>query len=843
MSDQGDYDEDTSRRKYTGPYTSTHPIPTVQKYRERKEQRERVGTPVEEEDRKEESKTHKAFKAVEGIIKNEDGTAGSNEVYKAQNRNVTTGHQDKEREDEQEADKDGDQDTSAGQKDPKPHRPSDETTDPRQKRKNMKHIKRDATGREVTDPVTHLPVIIHDSTGKDLKKLPENIPSVGSLPRNATGLSAASKSDAQLDSERKEIQEGHEAMEKLFPPPEFDVAEEELVKMYQHAVKMALGSFVGFTSLLFFIMQMYYSRKMAKSRGDKNTANWWSGLVMPALMMGLSVGVGSALVWFTSGWLGKNVRGVWQDEVWDAARGEEQENVESSIPESTQWLNSLLSSVWPLINPDLFTSLADTLEDVMQASLPKLVRMISVEDLGQGSEAIRILGVKWLPTGAAARSVSVDGKLKSAKDSQETSDRRAPGEGSIEKDEKEDADGGNEKDHSKDETEEQDEENIAEGLEAEQGDFVNMELAFAYRARSSGKSLRAKAKNAHLYLAFYLPGGIKLPVWVELRGIIGTMRMRLQLTPDPPFFSLATITFLGQPKADLSCVPLTKHGLNIMDVPLISSFVQSSIDAALAEYVAPKSLTLDLKDMLVGDDFKKDTNTRGIIVVKIKKAEGFKEGDGSFGPLRKGSSDPYVTVGWGKFGKPVSSTRVIEKEMHPFWNEMAWVLVGPAELNAQERLKLQLWDSDTTTADDNLGAVEVDLRQLMEDSKTKGKMCDRHDELTGTDGEEKMPGHLDWAVGYFPKTRITPDQLASQSEDPDIRSIDQLKQKVNKKAERKLREANLRDESDEIEQQKSRDYKEREDQLIISAPPPEDYRSGILSIQIHNITGKALFPD
>ena len=132
MSDQGDYDEDTSRRKYTGPYTSTHPIPTVQKYRERKEQRERVGTPVEEEDRKEESKTHKAFKAVEGIIKNEDGTAGSNEVYKAQNRNVTTGHQDKEREDEQEADKDGDQDTSAGQKDPKPHRPSDETTDPRQ---------------------------------------------------------------------------------------------------------------------------------------------------------------------------------------------------------------------------------------------------------------------------------------------------------------------------------------------------------------------------------------------------------------------------------------------------------------------------------------------------------------------------------------------------------------------------------------------------------------------------------------------------------------------------------------------------------------------------------------
>lgn len=181
-------------------------------------------------------------------------------------------------------------------------------------------------------------------------------------------------------------------------------------------------------------------------------------------------------------------------------------------------------------------------------------------------------------------------------------------------------------------------------------------------------------------------------------GIIGTMRVRLQLTPDPPFFSLATITFLGQPKADLSCVPLSRHSLNIMDVPLISSFVQSSIDAALAEYVAPKSLTLDLKDMLVGDDFKKDTSARGVVVVHIKKARDFKEGDGNLGPVKKGSADPYVTIGWAKFGKPVASTRVILDEMNPVWDEWAYVLVGPEELNAQELLRVQLWDSDRTTA-------------------------------------------------------------------------------------------------------------------------------------------------
>lgn len=57
---------------------------------------------------------------------------------------------------------------------------------------------------------------------------------------------------------------------------------------------------------------------------------------------------------------------------------------------------------------------------------------------------------------------------------------------------------------------EDDQEDVAEGMEAEEGDFVNLEVAFSYRASSSGKSLKVKSKNAHIYLAFYLPGGIRL---------------------------------------------------------------------------------------------------------------------------------------------------------------------------------------------------------------------------------------------------------------------------------------------------------------------------------------------
>jgi hypothetical protein len=67
------------------------------------------------------------------------------------------------------------------------------------------------------------------------------------------------------------------------------------------------------------------------------------------------------------------------------------------------------------------------------------------------------------------------------------------------------------------------------------------------------------------------------------------------------------------------------------------------------------------------------------------------------------------------------------------------MLVSPEELNADEKLRLQLWDSDKYTADDDLGRVEVDLKQLMHSPKTKNKMCDREDRFRGQDPNENMP--------------------------------------------------------------------------------------------------------
>ena len=518
MAAHDDFDESAAQRTNNAPYSNRHPVPTIQGYQGHKEAR------------KEEAAAQSPSNAVEdshdggskGLLQStknflhigesaNDERVDEDHPYKSANRNVeapsddnntaTNDHRDgMEKDDDHGSDsgtkKAGLEDTSEAM---------DTTLDPKQKRKNMKHMKRDHAMREVTDPVTHLRVMIHDTTNKELSTVPENEPPPNSMPRNSTGLSMGSKSQSEIDKETEEQQSLHNGMEKLFPPPSFDATREEMTGIYALALTVGLCAILLSTVIIptIFLLVVRYAGTLKSSVMI---------YVLSILFIATIVATGGGIVWFLQGWLKRKLNGVWDDEVWTAARDQEKSAINSPMPESTQWLNSLLSSVWSLINPDLFTSLADTLEDVMQASLPKLVRMISVEDLGQGNESIRILGVRWLPTGAAAKNVSEDGNVKSDKNQQ--NDRKVPGEGEVGEDAKSDDVGDNSSTHEgepskSDEKDEGEDQNVAEGMEAEEGDFVNVEVAFSYRASKTGKSIKTKSKNAHLYLAFYLPGGIR----------------------------------------------------------------------------------------------------------------------------------------------------------------------------------------------------------------------------------------------------------------------------------------------------------------------------------------------
>lgn len=99
-------------------------------------------------------------------------------------------------------------------------------------------------------------------------------------------------------------------------------------------------------------------------------------------------------------------------------------------------------------------------------------------------------------------------------------------------------------------------------------------------------------------------------------------------------------------------------------------------------------MTLDMGKILQGDDVQKDVEALGILWIRIHKATGLSKQDrrGSAG----GGSDPYITVSFSKYGKPMYCTRVIQDNLNPVWEETCALLVTPELIKADEQLSMEL---------------------------------------------------------------------------------------------------------------------------------------------------------
>ncbi|EPQ51591.1 hypothetical protein GLOTRDRAFT_117939 [Gloeophyllum trabeum ATCC 11539] len=460
------------------------------------------------------------------------------------------------------------------------------------------------------------------------------------------------------------------------------------------------------------------------------------------------------------------------DRLWHAERergwrgGQDRDNDgtvegEERFKESAEWVNDLVKGVWPIINPDLFDSLLDMLEDIMQSSVPRFIHSVRVSDFGFGTTPMRITSVRSLPD--AGTDTVMEGLDEKARDH----------------------------------------------LNAE---HINLEVSFAYRAMPSGSTVDTKAHNPHLLTEFFL--GMRgvfaesVPVWVELTGVAGTARLRMELIPDPPFIKTTLVTLMGLPSISLSVVPMSERLPNVMNVPLLSDFIAKSINAAAAEYVAPKSLTLDLQQLISGDDIKKDTQAMGVLIVHIHRAVGLKKMDASD---EKPAADPYVTLTFSKQGKPLFSTRIIEGDLNPVFEETAALPVDPNTVKIGEKLSLQVWDSDRASADDMMGFVEVDIIDLMREKNTPVR---RWTPLASPD-DQSRPGEIEYTVGYYSK--MAPNtSMKTDGSDPGI--PEDLK---NEPAFQQARAVALND----------------LEAAVLCTPPDPAWPSGILSVQVHEIKG------
>ncbi|CAG8659482.1 142_t:CDS:10, partial [Acaulospora colombiana] len=394
-------------------------------------------------------------------------------------------------------------------------------------------------------------------------------------------------------------------------------------------------------------------------------------------------------------------------------------------PESVEWLNAFTKLLIRIV--------ADSIEDVMQQSLPKFVEAIRISDIGQGTNPFRIISMRALPD--------------------------QPGEKEYPREEWIDQ-GTNEL---------MDASEKSKGQDMDQaGDYVNYEVAFAYQALP-GQGDKLRAKNIHLLLEFFLGFAdwvhIPIPIWVQVDGVAGTVRLRIQFIPEPPFVRNLTFTLMGVPAVDVSVTPLIKRLPNLLDLPLISKFVKMAIAAGTASIVAPKSMTLNIQELMSGAAIG-DTRSLGVFIIRIQYCEDLSAQD------RNGKSDPYIVLAYAKvryglvhieewkltlllqFGKPLYSTRIILGDLNPVFEETAFLLVTHEEVKADENLSAMLWDSvrfiyHVTVDDDLIGRVEIPVKELM---AKPNKMFDRADKLVGFENATAMLGILH--IGYFDKVPL-----------------------------------------------------------------------------------------
>lgn len=285
------------------------------------------------------------------------------------------------------------------------------------------------------------------------------------------------------------------------------------------------------------------------------------------------------------------------------------------------------------------------------------------------------------------------------------------------------------------------------------------------------------------------------------------------MSPEPPFLKAVTFTLMGVPKVQAGCTPMLERGVNILNLPVISNFVNWAIKTAAGMYVAPKSMTIDLGAILQGDDITKETHAMGVLFIRIHKAVDLAKQDhrGSKG----GGSDPYITVSFSKFGKPMYCTRVIQDDLNPVFEESCALLVTSDLIKADEQLSMELWDSDRSSADDVVGKVELSLQKLIQHP---GQMFQQISKLKGLKAESSMPGELHWEVGYFGKTQF---RAALRTDGKDLNLPKELRDKA------------------ELQDDKGTLNNAQED-AVAHTPPDPLWPSGILSVIVHQVVNLEL---
>ncbi|KAG4432410.1 hypothetical protein IFR05_012100 [Cadophora sp. M221] len=372
------------------------------------------------------------------------------------------------------------------------------------------------------------------------------------------------------------------------------------------------------------------------------------------------------------------------------------------VPESVEWMNSLVGTLWQTLQQEFFDGIATQVNDTIKPLIPEGIPVaVKIAKLGHGAVPVRVLSMRSLPDSEFGDLVPSHGDRRDASPADQARRDKA--------------------------------------IEQEQGGvFYNLEIAVAYHEAP----LRPRTDAMHVDIVAML-GPVPLPIFVQVKEFVATVRVRLQMHPDLPFLKNMTFALTENPKVSTAVSLGAPWAFDILNLPLIDTTLVSQINSAAQDFVQPKSMSLDMTVYVGGSDQKEDTESIGVLFVKIHRARNLARQD-SRGP----GADPYLTIAFSKYEKPMYATRIIKGDRNPVWEETAIIMIKAEHVKRNENVLLRLWDSDTTGSDDVSGVCEFPLHELV---LKANEMQKREDPLQGDVEGTDAEGVLEWEIGYFPR--------------------------------------------------------------------------------------------
>ncbi|XP_015279134.1 PREDICTED: extended synaptotagmin-1 [Gekko japonicus] len=183
----------------------------------------------------------------------------------------------------------------------------------------------------------------------------------------------------------------------------------------------------------------------------------------------------------------------------------------------------------------------------------------------------------------------------------------------------------------------------------------------------------------------------------------GMLRVILEpLIGDVPIIGAITVFFIRRPTLDINWTGFT----NLLDIPGLSSVSDTMIMDSIASFlVLPNRLLIPLIPDLHEAAELRSPVPRGVVRVHLVEAKDVQSKDKYIKGMIEGKSDPYAVV---RVGTQVFTSKVIDEDLSPTWNEMYEFIVH--EVPGQE-LEVELFDKDPDQ-DDFLGRMKLDLGEV-----------------------------------------------------------------------------------------------------------------------------------